>query len=255
MEDKKIGKVLNIITKYGTYVVLVMCVIGVAIAAIVLVPQNDVKKQPQKSESAENNEIAENVDEPIVSVISGKDERLDLTLDPQTGKPADRIHPALSNKQTMPNFTKKPEDSKTNSTNLLNPPVKGEIIWKFAMNELIYSSTLDQWTTHSGVDIACKKGDKIRAVADGIVESVYTDDAYGVTVTIKHDNGDLSVYSNLSEEAVISEGTYICANDVIGKCGDSAKFECESEPHIHFEYHVDGKPVNPADYIRFESEK
>ena len=33
----------------------------------------------------------------------------------------------------------------------LSPPVRGEVIWGFAVNELIYSRTLDQWTTHTGV--------------------------------------------------------------------------------------------------------
>ena len=132
------------------------------------------------------------------------------------------------------------------------PPVDGEVIWDYAMNELIYSETLDQWTTHCGVDIACKQGDTVRCIADGTVESVYEDDAYGITVVIVHKNGHKTIYSNLAKnEKLIKVGIKVSANQQIGTCGNTAKFECAEKSHIHFEYHVDGKPVNPHKYVRF----
>ena len=36
-------------------------------------------------------------------------------------------------------------------------PVEGEIVKDFAQDNLIYSNTLEEWTTHTGIDILCPK--------------------------------------------------------------------------------------------------
>lgn len=251
---------LAIITRYGTYIVLILCIISVAIAAAILLPSDARKKDVAKSDAAGVSEQPEEKDAQAKAavpesesgaseVLSGRDESLESLLDPSTGKPYYTARSFEAAAAPAPDFTQKPEES-TRPETLLNPPVNGEVIWRFAMGELIYSETLDQWTTHSGVDIACKKGDSVRAVDEGVVESVYSDDAFGVTVVIKHKNGHITVYSNLAEDGLIKEGAKVGANDVIGKCGDTSKFECESKSHVHFEYHVDEKPVDPAKYVR-----
>ena len=45
------------------------------------------------------------------------------------------------------------------------PPVEGEILWGYAVDSLLYSTTLEQWTTHPGVDIGAKAGTEVRAAA------------------------------------------------------------------------------------------
>ena len=256
------SKLLTLITRYGAYIVLILCIISVAIAAAILLPTDGKKEsgtgksdhaaQKTPEESGDNNMQSagsENKND-ASAVSSDKDESLESLLDPHTGKPYENeVHNFEASTTPVPDFTAKPQES-TCPQVLLNPPVSGEVIWRFAMDELIYSKTLDQWTTHSGVDIACKKGDSVRAVDAGVVESVYNDTAFGVTVVIKHKNGHITVYSNLAEDGLIKEGASVTANDVIGKCGDTSKFECESKSHVHFEYHVNEKPVDPAKYVR-----
>ena len=56
-------------------------------------------------------------------------------------------------------------------------PAAGSIQWGYAMEQLLYSRTLDQWTTHAGVDIAAAEGTEVCAVLPGTVASVYEDDA------------------------------------------------------------------------------
>lgn len=179
-------------------------------------------------------------------VGKSQDERLEEALE---GEPTLRpVKEAL--RTPMPDFTSAPNPSDSPTT-LLNPPVDGEIIWQFAINELIYSKTLDQWTTHTGIDIASPMGTPVRAVASGTVEKVYKDAGLGITVVIAHPNGHKTYYANLAEDdSLVKEGAKVGANEVIGKIGDTASYECGDKPHLHFEYHVNGMPVNPTKYVR-----
>ena len=64
--------------------------------------------------------------------------------------------------QPTPAPTPKPSEPKNTATNAdaklakqMQVPVKGEIIRNFADSELVFSETLQQWMTHSGLDMAC----------------------------------------------------------------------------------------------------
>ena len=65
-------------------------------------------------------------------------------------------------------------------------PVTGEIVKEFANNKLVYSSTLDVWATHNGVDIKADKTTVVKAAADGKVVSIKNDPRYGLTVIVEH---------------------------------------------------------------------
>lgn len=244
--------------KYGTYLILMLCIAGAAIASIFLFPDksgDDTAKQNEQAQ-AEKTENSVQIIPSSKPVSGSKDQSINDVLDPVTGKPQQTVHGQADAQITpLPDFTPAPPESQDPKQELLSPPVNGEITWDYAMNELIYSATLDQWTTHCGVDIACRQGDPVRAVADGTVEKVYTDDAFGITIIIKHKNGHRTVYSNLAEdEILLSVGVSVSANQTIASCGNTAKFECADKSHIHFEYHVDGKPVNPHNYVRFKAQ-
>lgn len=250
------------ISRYGTYAIVILCIVCVALASVFLVPR-DGDETARGSDSTDaggaegNDTVADIKDEKPVS--QSRDESLNDMLSPLTGEVMNegglRVPNTDVSSTPIPDFTPSPDKTQT-QTELLSAPVDGEIIWAYAMNELIYSQTLDQWTTHCGVDIACKEGDNVRAVADGTVEKVYNDDAYGLTVVIRHKNGHKSVYSNLAEgKKTVTEGKDVKASDVIGISGNTAQLECADKSHIHFEYHVDDKPVNPEKYVRFKKNK
>ncbi len=128
-------------------------------------------------------------------------------------------------------------------------PVKGTLQWPFAMDELVYSETLGQWMTHSGIDIAAPKGTAVYAVWGGRVDRVYTDDALGVMVELDHGDGRISVYGNLDPDLPVEEGQRLQAGDPVGAVGDTAVAECGAAAHLHFELYVDGKAVDPLEYI------
>ena len=65
-------------------------------------------------------------------------------------------------------------------------PVEGEIIKEFAKDKLVYSDTLNEWITHTGIDIKAEKTSVVKAAEDGIVKFIKNDPRYGLTVIIEH---------------------------------------------------------------------
>lgn len=57
-------------------------------------------------------------------------------------------------------------------------PVSGEIIKDYAVDSLVYSKTLDEWTTHYGIDIRADKMTVVAASEAGTVESIKNDPRY-----------------------------------------------------------------------------
>mgnify|MGYP002644525026 CR=1 FL=1 len=129
-------------------------------------------------------------------------------------------------------------------------PVSGEIIKDFAMDTLVYSNTLEEWTTHSGIDIKADKTSIVVAAEAGTVESIKNDPRYGLTVTISHVNGFKTVYSNLLTTEFISENETVEKGQTIGTVGETASFEIADEPHLHFEMYKDNQLVNPTIYLK-----
>lgn len=129
-------------------------------------------------------------------------------------------------------------------------PVDGEIIKDFASETLIYSKTLDEWTTHLGIDIKGNKTAVVKAAEDGIVESIKNDPRFGLTVTISHQDGFKTVYSNLLTTEFVKEGDKVSKGDTIATIGETASFEILDEPHLHFEMYKDEMAVNPTQYLK-----
>lgn len=105
--------------------------------------------------------------------------------------------------------------------------------------------------THYGIDIAAPLDTQVKAVADGTVTKVYTDDKYGITVEINHGDGLTSLYGNLSTDSMTEVSDVVTKGQVISGVGDTSLFESLDEAHLHFEMRKDGVPVDPKAYIAF----
>ena len=129
-------------------------------------------------------------------------------------------------------------------------PVAGEIIKDFAIDNLIYSTTLEEWTTHSGIDIKAEKTSVVAAAEAGTVESIKNDPRFGLTIIISHENGFKTIYSNLLTTEFVSENEVVEKGQTIATVGETASFEVADESHLHFEIYKDGTPVNPTIYLK-----
>ena len=90
----------------------------------------------------------------------------------------------------------------------------------------------------------------IKATADGTV--VYSDWTVenGYCIGIQHNGNLFSIYKH---NAVLlkEEGDFVNAGDAIAIYGNSGSLS--TGPHLHFELWYNGTPLNPEDYISFES--
>lgn len=129
-------------------------------------------------------------------------------------------------------------------------PVEGEKIKDYSKDNLVYSRTLDEWTTHLGIDFAAEKTDIVKAAADGKVKSIKNDPRYGLTVVIEHENEFESIYSSLLTAEFINVGEEVKQGQTIATVGNTARFEISDETHIHFEIKKDGINVDPNIYIK-----
>lgn len=121
----------------------------------------------------------------------------------------------------------------------------------YSMDKLIYSLTLDQYMTHSGIDIQAPEDSQVVAASDGTVTAIYTDDRYGTSIEITHPGKIVTVYSNLSTSEMVEVGDVVTKGQIIGGVGSTGLFESLEPAHLHFEIIVDGSYVNPEDYISF----
>ena len=157
---------------------------------------------------------------------------------------------ANENNNTIENTDENNESANQTSDTEFIFPVEGEVIKEFAKDNLIYSETLEEWITHTGIDIKADRTTVVKSVANGTVKSIKNDPRYGLTVTIEHDNGYTSVYSSLLTAEFVKEGEQVTQGQTIGTVGNSAVFEVAEDNHLHFELLKDGSNLNPEIYFK-----
>ncbi len=131
-------------------------------------------------------------------------------------------------------------------------PCTGYISKEFSMDVPVYSATMYDYRTHSGIDIACDVGTPVRAATSGVIADVYDDYLLGTTVVIEHADGIKSVYSNLSPELPVGtvKGRAVQTGETIGGVGSSALIESAEVSHLHFEMSRGGTSLDPEEYIK-----
>ena len=164
------------------------------------------------------------------------------------------------NNITEKNGTIEKEQNKQEETNKVNEdkaqeikfiyPIEGEVIKEFAKDSLIYSETLEEWVTHTGIDIKAERATVVKSVADGTVKSIKNDPRFGLTVTIEHSDGYTSSYSSLLTAEFVKEGEKVTQGQTIGTVGNSAVFEVAQDNHLHFELLKDGEYLDPTIYLK-----
>lgn len=101
------------------------------------------------------------------------------------------------------------------------------------------------WRFHSGLDISNRRGVPIFATAPGKVITAGWSGGYGRTVEIDHGYGITTLYAHCNRLRV-KEGDMVEQGDFIATLGSTGQV---TGPHLHFELHLDGHPVNPLDYL------
>lgn len=99
--------------------------------------------------------------------------------------------------------------------------------------------------SHTGTDFASPGGTDIYAWKTGIVSFVGWKGSYGNFIIIDHGDGTVSRYAHCSGFNV-SQGQPVTQGDVIGYVGTTGN---STGNHLHFEILINGRFVNPLNYI------
>ena len=98
---------------------------------------------------------------------------------------------------------------------------------------------------HMGLDLAAPIGTPIYAPAAGKVTLRENQTHYGNIVAIDHGYGVESQYGHMSKFAV-KLGQTVRRGDLIGYVGSTGY---STGPHVHYEVHVNGRAVNPMQFV------
>lgn len=96
---------------------------------------------------------------------------------------------------------------------------------------------------HRGVDFAAPTGTPIFAAGDGVVEFAGPKGPNGNFVALRHDNGWRTLYLHMNAfgEGVVT-GARLRQGQQLGEVGTTGR---STGPHLHYEVHIDGEPVDP----------
>lgn len=100
---------------------------------------------------------------------------------------------------------------------------------------------------HTGVDIGDKRGNPIYAAESGKVERAgWNSGGYGYHVIINHGNGVQTLYAHAAQ-VLVKAGDVVARGQTIALVGSTGR---STGPHLHFEVRVNGRAVNPLNYVR-----
>jgi murein DD-endopeptidase MepM/ murein hydrolase activator NlpD len=98
---------------------------------------------------------------------------------------------------------------------------------------------------HEGIDVSAPMGSPIEAPAAGVVSDAGWETGYGNTVTINHGFGIVTKFAHASK-ILVKVGQRVSRGQRIALVGNSG---LATGPHLHYEVHVNGRPVDPLKYV------
>lgn len=99
---------------------------------------------------------------------------------------------------------------------------------------------------HDGIDFAGKFRSDVVAVASGVVMRIHNHPGLGKTVEVDHGGGYATRYAH-NDRILVTEGETVKKGQPIALLGNTGR---STGPHLHFEVRLNGKAVNPIDFVR-----
>ncbi|HSF31281.1 MAG TPA: M23 family metallopeptidase [Candidatus Tectomicrobia bacterium] len=123
-------------------------------------------------------------------------------------------------------------------------PVRGLLTSPFGEREHVMGGGGTRF--HAGIDLSVPTGTPVQASKDGIVAFAGDNGAYGKAVKLDHPHGYSTLYAHNSR-ILVHVGQIVKAGQVICLSGSTGR---STGPHLHFEVHKGGLPVDPLAYLQ-----
>lgn len=147
------------------------------------------------------------------------------------------------NKKSVPVMSQKTDNK--NGVGTFCMPVSGTITSSFGYRKLTMPDGSVSSEIHEGLDIAAAMGTKISAAFGGTVKFAGVQSGYGNTIILSHANGIETLYGHCSKLNV-KIGETVNKGETIAEVGSTGR---STGPHVHFEVRLNGKAVNPVNYL------
>ncbi len=116
-----------------------------------------------------------------------------------------------------------------------------------------HNKTLNCYYEHEGIDFTAEVGAEVRAVKDGVVESIFRDDILlGTEIVVNHGDGMKTLYRFVDANENLTVGATVKKGDVIATVAQASGNEYKDGAHLHFEISVSGENVDPALHLTLE---
>jgi septal ring factor EnvC (AmiA/AmiB activator) len=121
-------------------------------------------------------------------------------------------------------------------------PAPGVVIGRFGRQT---NNRFGTAISRSGIEISLAEGQPVRAVHEGTVAFADQFTGYGNLVIVDHGDGAYSLYGYLASLEA-ARGAHVDAQGTVGASGRDPS----GNPALYFELRIDGKPVDPLQWLR-----
>jgi septal ring factor EnvC (AmiA/AmiB activator) len=121
-------------------------------------------------------------------------------------------------------------------------PISGRILSRFGRNP---ASRFGTAIVRNGIEIAAPEGQEVRAVHGGTVAYAAPFTGFGTLAIVDHGANAFTLYGHLAE-ALVKPGTRVNRGTILGRAGRSPA----GEQAVYFELRIDGRPVDPVQWLR-----
>lgn len=245
-------KIKKVTQKDGFYLVLFLCICIVGVTAVWVSGDNFNQISKLEEEQKAEDDILDYFPEDEEPEI--KEEEKEEKIEEPQAKEEVKEEAKKEEKPQVKQEAKKEEEAVEVSANARRAkamlvPIMGKQSMAFAGDKLVYSETLEQWTTHDGLDIKANKGSSVRTVLKGVVKDIKDTDDLGRVITIDHGDGLITKYAGISEKILVKKNQSINKGDLVASIGEAVGYEVSQGPHLHFEVLENGKNIDPKAYI------
>jgi murein hydrolase activator len=121
-------------------------------------------------------------------------------------------------------------------------PVAGRIVSRFGRSPAGRFGTA---IARNGIEITTTDGQQVRAVHGGTVAFAAPFTGFGTLVILDHGDNAFTLYGQLAD-AVVQQGARVERGGIVGRAGRNP----EGAQVVYFEVRIDGRPVDPVQWLR-----
>lgn len=127
-------------------------------------------------------------------------------------------------------------------------PVEGDVISAYSMDATVYFPTLDQYKYNPAMLIQSDVNTPVLAAADGVVETISSDEEIGEYVLMALGNEYELLYGQL-KAIEVTEGQMVEKGQVIGYVSEPTKYYTVEGNHLYLKMTANQEAVDPLDYM------